>query len=63
MGTSAMKIKPRGSPQPPPTVDPVAMLQDIHARVLRIETRQVRHMMAQGFDTEGNPLPVQGRRR
>jgi hypothetical protein len=32
------------------------MMKDIHDRVVRIETRQARQLLAQGLDTEGKPL-------
>lgn len=33
------------------------MLEDMHSRVVRIETRLARLMRALGFDTEGHTLP------
>lgn len=44
--------KPNNGP-PVEEMDMLALLRDIHSRVIRIETRQARHMQAQGFDKEG----------
>lgn len=47
--------KPNNGP-PIEEMDELTVLRDIHARVVRLETRQARQMLAQGLNSEGRPI-------
>jgi hypothetical protein len=60
MVTAARSKRPQQSQAPPGALEMLQdvhrMMKDIHDRVVRIETRQARQLLAQGLDTEGKPL-------